>query len=463
MAVSEAAATATSIETCKDGPVLSMMSKRLRALKKKYNRILQIEESRSQGKSIIKEQEEVLRSKPGVLALIEEYEKLRVPLSNALKEELSSLQPPTPSPPPPLPQDNGTSDKKEKGYHKKGLNHDLDEVIEDLLKLLYFGSLFDVKSQNEFTSIMLTRVHERSSCLTYDYVTDDATDLLVERDLDFLSVCGSLMTARPPNSTLSHKEALRICVDRAKLWLHKSDEPLYSDVGVTYAGLRERLNKILSSEYFTTTPEMKALSQQSAVEAAAAAASGNYVPQVIVQDSGMQDHAFETESAPTHHQQKAEGQENHAIHSNTTDPPQEHSQDNHEEEAYDPSEDGASNSLPPPPQELDTEEDQHREAEPELKEHHQYVQKRGYPNPNQRVMGRGGGRRGGYHGNVRGGGRVGRGANGYQYQNGRGSQFYDHGNSYYPRNYYNGRGRGGRGGGVVYSNHGGPQFSSEEQ
>lgn len=36
------------------------------------------------------------------------------------------------------------------------------------------------------------------------------------------------------------------------------------------AGLRERLNKIMSSEYFTTTPEMKA-----PVEVAAAAA-GNF-------------------------------------------------------------------------------------------------------------------------------------------------------------------------------------------
>lgn len=36
------------------------------------------------------------------------------------------------------------------------------------------------------------------------------------------------------------------------------------------AGLREKLNKIMSSEYFTTTPEMKA-----PVEVAAAAA-GNY-------------------------------------------------------------------------------------------------------------------------------------------------------------------------------------------
>jgi len=39
----------------KDGPVLSLMNKRLRALKKKYNRILQIEEAKGQGKVINKE------------------------------------------------------------------------------------------------------------------------------------------------------------------------------------------------------------------------------------------------------------------------------------------------------------------------------------------------------------------------------------------------------------------------
>ena len=37
------------------------------------------------------------------------------------------------------------------------------------------------------------------------------------------------------------------------------------------AGLREKLSKIMSSEYFTTTPEIKAT-----VEVAAAAASGSY-------------------------------------------------------------------------------------------------------------------------------------------------------------------------------------------
>lgn len=45
------------------------------------------------------------------------------------------------------------------------------------------------------------------------------------------------------------------------------------EVWLADASLRERLNKIMASDYFTTTPEMKA-----PVDMAAAAASGNYAP-----------------------------------------------------------------------------------------------------------------------------------------------------------------------------------------
>ena len=73
----------------KDGPVLNLISKRLRALKKKYNKILQIEESRLLGKTINKEQEELLKHKIPVAAIIDEYEKLRQPLDAAVKEEIA--------------------------------------------------------------------------------------------------------------------------------------------------------------------------------------------------------------------------------------------------------------------------------------------------------------------------------------------------------------------------------------
>lgn len=75
----------------------------------------------------------------------------------------------------------------------------------------------------------------------------------------------------------------------------------------------------------------------------------------------------------------------------------------------------------------------------------QYVPRRPYPNQ----RGARGGRRG--YPNGRGGRGSGRG--GGPYQNGR-NQYYDQPGGYYPRNYYNNRVRGGRGGGPPYNNHG---------
>ncbi|KAL2519424.1 Uncharacterized protein Adt_15671 [Abeliophyllum distichum] len=54
-----------------DGPVLSVINKRFRALRKKQNCILLMEESLAQGKSLNKEQEETLRScAPNLLSLL---------------------------------------------------------------------------------------------------------------------------------------------------------------------------------------------------------------------------------------------------------------------------------------------------------------------------------------------------------------------------------------------------------
>ncbi|KAG5088886.1 hypothetical protein JHK86_001498 [Glycine max] len=120
--------------------------------------------------------------------------------------------------------------------------------------------------------MMLTKTHERGCCLTYDYVTNDATDLLGEKDLDSISRLRGLLVSRPADSSFSHKNALHRCVEHAKLWLAKSEQPIGPNADVTYAALREKLNNIMSSEYFTTTPEMKA-----PVEVDVAAAGGNYV------------------------------------------------------------------------------------------------------------------------------------------------------------------------------------------
>ncbi|XP_077211107.1 uncharacterized protein LOC143846536 [Tasmannia lanceolata] len=394
-----------------EGPVLNLINKRLRALRKKYNKILQMEENISQGKSkpLNKEQEEVLKSKPSISALIEEYEKLHQPLSLALQEELSlSHQNPNPNPNP----------------NKKSVNikEEDDDSIEDLLNLLYFGYLFDVKPQREFTSIMLTKTHERECCLTYDYVADDSTVILGENDLDFISALGGFLISRPIHSSLSHKNALLSCVHHAKLWLSNSDQPIQPGSTITYTGLRERLNKILASDYFTMTPEMKAPDD-------VAAAAEKYAPShVSVESTVVTSSAIQAEGAlaaqyqhmdeevadlqgkDTVVDQLSSVKELPKDEPNTQNPPGDVISAQQEDQ-----------SKPQPDME-----DQNEVGDPETKEQ-QHIPRRAYPN--QRGGSRSGGRRD--YPNGSGGG---------NYQNGR-SQYYEPGN--YLRNFYNVRGRGG--------------------
>ncbi|RDY09674.1 hypothetical protein CR513_05925, partial [Mucuna pruriens] len=425
---------ATASHDVPDGPVMSLINKRLRALRKKLNRILAMEESVSQGKLLNKEQEEVLRSKPSVLALIDELEKLRQPLASAVSEELENT----------AQNRRGAETLAENSGSVEPPNSN-DVVVEDILNLLYFGSLFDVKS--DFASTMLTRTHERGCCLTYDYVTDDATDLLGEKDLDSISALRGLLVSRPADSSFSHKNALQRCVEHAKLWLAKSEQPIGPGADVTcmvllnccvcvHAVLREKLNKIMSSEYFTTTPEMKA-----PVEVAAAAAGGNYVSfHVPVHGSVV---PVEVEQPVFQSQEKDEGTANfqgHGSEDDRSDPEEELQKD--EVEAENVVEVVSVQHEQTNPQ-ADIE---YNQRDVEAKEQQSYPRRGGYQNHRG---GRGvgvGGRRGGYA-NGRGGRGGGRGG----YQNGR-NQYYDQPGNYYPRNYYNNRGRGGRGGGYGYNN-----------
>lgn len=516
----------------KDGPVLCLMNKRLRALKKKYNRILQIEESKVQGKVINKEQDDVLRSKASVAVLIEEYEKLRQPLAVAVKEEIAEkekeLLEENAASKEPTAEDGvvteGTQDTQDSDEVKTseatppaegddakdgvGLS---DEAIAELLKILYFAHLFDVTSQNDFASMMWTKMHERSSCLSYDYVTDDATKPLAEEDLDALSLFGSLMTSRPPNATLSHKSALQSCVHHARQWLVNSDKPIHLDNAVSYSDLRERLNRILSSEYFTMTPELQTVTQQTA--AAAATAAGQFVTQVYVHEKSAEGHVFhpEAEAAtmyypPQDHsgteQNLYQAEEYSATSAGGGDQLSSVGEDNSSSQyvaengsSFEVSQSDISQSPKNPSPTLDheshahaeqlpshpqvphqkqqqqqpvTEDHQELDLEPEVHQRQQEYQRRdqqqyysqnggmsrGYQGQRGgRGMGYGSGRGRGYM-NGRGG-RTGRGGS---YSGGRG-QYYEQGN-YYPRNYNSGRGRGRKSDEMVYNHATGPSQKS---
>nr|XP_033510582.1 ATP-dependent RNA helicase A protein-like isoform X2 [Nicotiana tomentosiformis] len=397
-----------------EGPVLSVINKRLRALRKKYNRIVQMEESVSKGKTLNKEQEETLRSKPAVIAGIDELEKLREPLASAIAEEINLATSASATP------DNNPKNEGE----GEGVM-----CVEDLLNLLYFGCMFDVKSlQSEFsTATMLTRTHERACCLSYDCMPEDESsdviDLLGENDLDLISMLSGLLIYRPVNSPLSHKRALRQCIEHAKLWLTKSDQPIVPDSDVTYTGLRSKLNRIISSLYFTTDPVK--------VEATAA----NYEPYsvpveesvgVVTANESVQVHTIAIQSQ--HKEEEclsSQGNDTNGIQASSVEVQQ-----------------GENLSeLPAEVEEVTPE----AEGDDNLKDmnfkEQQSVPRRSYQNQNYRGHrnGDGGGRRG--YSNGRGG--RGRGGS---YQNGR-NQYYDQSGNYYQKSHNNNyRGRGGRGG-----------------
>ncbi|PKA48355.1 hypothetical protein AXF42_Ash020447 [Apostasia shenzhenica] len=414
-----------------EGPVLSLMSKRLRALRKKYNRILQMEASLAQGKTLNKEQEEVLRSKPAVVALIDEYEKLRPPISAAVQEEISRSA-----------SCSSSGDPKANGADDS--SSFFDAAVEDLLTLLYFGCLFDVKPQSEFTSTMLTRTHERGCCLTYDYVTDDSTEFLCEKDLDMISALGGMFTSRPLYSGISHKSALEGCLQHARLWLQGANQPIIEGSAVTYASLREKLNKIRASDYYTTTPEMKA-----PIDVAAVVGKYNAACQVQVSESTRGDPTTDTvrNIVPAQYHQQDEEQEDFPA--TAISPEQSSTMDDLEKDGTEePNSARDITALQQEQETLEADVEEHNHVEYEQKDTH-YVPRRPYQNQ----RGGRGGRRG--YPNFRG--RNSRGGGGFQ--NGR-NQYYDPG--YQPRNYYNNaRGRGGRfGSSVMYNNHHGASSHS---
>ncbi|KAL3368222.1 hypothetical protein AABB24_009215 [Solanum stoloniferum] len=403
---------ATAASETSDGPVLNVINKRIRALRKKHNRILQMEESLANGKTLNKEQEETFRSKTSVVAAIDELEKLRQPLAAAVTEEINLAT-----------QHHLVSAADSPDEKLAGKDDNSCVEVEDLLNIIYFGSMFAHANwgKNDFVSTMWKRaMHERACCLNYDCMPEDEStdvmDMLSEKDLDLISMLSELLICRPVNSTLSHKHALQACFEHAKLWITKSDQHIAPESDATYAGLRSKLNKIMSSLYFTTEPVFR-------VEQAVAEYESYQVP---VEETGLPVNATGQVESPVERYQEKEGEhvnsqadKSSEIHdSSAKDLPQE---ENLSEQRAEPEEVGHEGEGVEDPKDANV-------------DNQQSVPRRS----NQHFRGnRGGGCRG--YNNGRGG--RGRGRSYYDDHN----PYYDQPGNYYPRNYPNYRGRGGRG------------------
>ncbi|KAL7587092.1 hypothetical protein Lser_V15G36956 [Lactuca serriola] len=230
-----------------DGPVLAHINKRIRNLRKKLKRIAHLEDSIAQGKSIIKnkDQEKLLKSKPMIIAAVDELEKSRQPLSVAVDEEIT------------LALQRHHNDNVENCNKSQTLDGDEEQhaalPVDDLLSLIYFGSMFDAKQVD-----VDSRSEERGWCLLHDYILRSELCCgleLEERHLEAIARLSSLMISRPVDSShTSHQDALQRCIEHANNWICKSEKKIDPNSEFTYADVREMVTKIMGLGYFKNTP-----------------------------------------------------------------------------------------------------------------------------------------------------------------------------------------------------------------
>lgn len=75
-----------------ESPCVLVLARRLRACRKKLRKIEEVETAVAAGKEINEEQRDRLTGKPGVIAVIEELEKLLAPMKEALGEEVKLMK-----------------------------------------------------------------------------------------------------------------------------------------------------------------------------------------------------------------------------------------------------------------------------------------------------------------------------------------------------------------------------------
>lgn len=237
-------------KTEKLSPVLDAIGKRLRAARKRLGRIKSIEEIKD--KELNTDQLETVRSKLGVLAIIDELEKITPLLEKAVSDEIAEAfeakiakdaakdakraeKERIRAEAADAQQTNGTS-KDEKNATDR--NRDNKRAEDRVLEVLYFAHLFGNADSAPST---WAQVAECNSCLTHDLHHEGIP--LTEADLLEITAFGHSLVRREPQKPISHLEALTECKALAQTYL--SDD---SRVG-------NSLQRILNSAYSVTTPQ----------------------------------------------------------------------------------------------------------------------------------------------------------------------------------------------------------------
>mmetsp|Transcript_11211 Transcript_11211/g.33634 ORF Transcript_11211/g.33634 Transcript_11211/m.33634 type:complete len:612 (+) Transcript_11211:95-1930(+) len=250
----------------KASPVLTAIGKRLRAARKRLGKIKAIEDIQGD-KELNADQLETVKAKPGILAIIDELEKITPLLKEAAadevkaafaakqaKEEARAAKRAEKA----AAEAAETAAEPEKGEAEAEVDAPQEAPAQEeavvaptesppgpgdaerLLDLLYFSQLFgSVDGSADWA-----QSQERASCISYD--AGDEGETLTDTDLQTIARLGHLMIKRNPEKTISHAEALQECKALAQSYLSK--EPNQE------SQVASRIARILSTGYFTTTP-----------------------------------------------------------------------------------------------------------------------------------------------------------------------------------------------------------------
>ena len=137
----------------------------------------------------------------------------------------------------------------------KNASNNLDQAIEKLLKVFYFGRLFDTSMGNTLAH------YERAAYLGYDGLmkSEPAPGLMTQKHLDGLAAFAYYLSSRPMNQLLSHKQALDQCVALAKEFLDETKEkkmevPLPDG---TFCDLEAMIDRVTLTGFFSAVPQLQ--------------------------------------------------------------------------------------------------------------------------------------------------------------------------------------------------------------
>ncbi|EFN55948.1 hypothetical protein CHLNCDRAFT_145248 [Chlorella variabilis] len=296
-----------------ESPVLAFCAKRLRNLRKRLRNADEIQAKLESGKALNPDQELALSSKPGLLAAIEELEKMASGLKEALKEELvaaaaeartKALAQAEAAAREKAQQQKGEAEyvaereaavaaateaakaeleaEKEKAVSaavaeavaavKAEVEAGAAEALEaaraearaaaaeeaagTLLDLMYLGNSFDTMTRTPYLAQIA--YHERAHAVAYAQHFGVA---LTDDDLSAVVLASHALSMRLPlGAPISHAEALQHCKELAAKLLQRSSEQQALPPGappttpLTYAELADKLAAIKSLQLFPLVP-----------------------------------------------------------------------------------------------------------------------------------------------------------------------------------------------------------------